>query len=100
MTVREAMRRVDSEEFSWWIAFNMVSPITDDRADLRSAVTAWAAASAMGNKCKVEDFVLEFKTKRRKPDARELMAKFAIVREAINTRACNKQPKGPNHSGH
>lgn len=61
MTVREARERVDSREFTDWMAFNRVSPFVPERGDMRAALVAWAIAVAHGaSDAAPEDFLLKF----------------------------------------
>jgi len=45
MTVEELGERMSSKELSEWIAFNAISPIGDDRADLRAGIVASVVAN-------------------------------------------------------
>jgi hypothetical protein len=45
MTVEELGERMSSRELSEWIAFNAISPIGDERADLRSGIVASVMAN-------------------------------------------------------
>ena len=41
------MQRVDSRELSEWVAYNLIDPFTEDRADKRSAIIARVVAKGL-----------------------------------------------------
>ncbi len=45
MTVEELGERMSSRELSEWLAFDRISPIGDERDDLRSAIVASTVAN-------------------------------------------------------
>ena len=61
MPVREAQERIDSQEFTYWMAYNNLDPIGNDRGDYQTALVAHTVASAHSKKrLKLDDFVLKF----------------------------------------
>ena len=46
-TVKELLQRVDSHELSAWMAYNMIDPFIENRADRRSAIIARVAATGL-----------------------------------------------------
>lgn len=61
MGVREAQERIDSDEFTYWLAYHQLDPIGNERADYQSALIAHTVASAHSKKRpKFDDFVLKF----------------------------------------
>ena len=54
MTVKEAQRRINSDEFGWWMAYDRIEPFGEERADLRIAqLCALIANINRSKKCKV-----------------------------------------------
>ena len=41
------LQRIDSQELSEWIAYNLIDPFIEDRADRRSAIIARVAATGL-----------------------------------------------------
>jgi len=62
MSVREAQERIDSDEFTYWLAYNNLSPIGRERGDYQTALVAYTVASAHSGKKKpkFDDYVLKF----------------------------------------
>lgn len=82
MSVAQAQREIDSQEFAGWLAFDRVSPFGEERADLRSAIIAATFANAhRGKNTKaftVADFTPRFddpKSATQTPD--EMFARLA-----------------------
>lgn len=48
-TVRELFERIDSREFSEWMAYAEIEPFGEERADLRSGIIAATVANANRN---------------------------------------------------
>jgi hypothetical protein len=46
MSVAQAQREIDSQEFASWLAYDRISPFGEERADLRSAIVAATLANA------------------------------------------------------
>ena len=67
MTVKEAQRRINSDEFGWWMAYDRIEPFGEERADLRIAqLCALIANINRSKKCKiykVKDFMFDFEGK-------------------------------------
>ncbi len=57
MGVKEAQQKIDSREFSEWIAYDRISPIGDDRWDIVAAIVADAAHTAFGGESNPEKFL-------------------------------------------
>lgn len=53
----EAQQRISSREYAEWIAYNNISPIGDERAELSRAIIANTVAACHGNKSKLADFM-------------------------------------------
>ena len=64
-TVRELQQRMDSREFSEWLAFNQLDPIGAWRADLNSATVCAVIGAAHGGKGRIADYMPEFDPKER-----------------------------------
>ena len=63
MTVRDAQRRIDSREFSEWMAFSQIDPFGEWRADARAGIIASTVANAHSTRGKAftaADFMMEF----------------------------------------
>lgn len=64
MTVREAMARVSSREFTEWIAYANLEPFGEERADFRTGIMASTVANVNrakgGKEYKPEDFMPDF----------------------------------------
>lgn len=55
------MTEIDGEEFAWWMAYDQIDPIGQEREDLRTAMICTTMAQAHGAKdARVEDFILRF----------------------------------------
>lgn len=60
MTVEELGERMSGRELSEWVAFDRISPIGDERADLRAGIVASVVANAhrtKGEPFKPADFM-------------------------------------------
>lgn len=60
MTVQELGERMNSQELSEWLAFDRISPIGDERADLRAGIVASTIANCnrtKGDPFKPQDFM-------------------------------------------
>lgn len=63
------MQEIDSEEYSWWLAYNRVQPFGDFRSDLRMASICSLFANAnrdtkrKSTPYKVSDFMFKFDSK-------------------------------------
>jgi len=70
MSVKRCQQEVDSEEFSWWIAYNRIEPFGEKRADIRSAIVASVIANVNRDKkkkpspFKTTDFMPEIEGKK------------------------------------
>ncbi len=64
MSVRRCRAEIDSEEFSWWIAYSMLEPFGERQADFRSGILASVMANAHRGKgtapFKPTDFVPDY----------------------------------------
>ena len=61
MTLAEAQRRIDSREFTDWIAFNAIEPIGPQRYDVPIAMLCDVVARCNGAKnTKAQDFMPVF----------------------------------------
>lgn len=81
MTVAEMLSRMDSAEFTEWLAFERINgPLGGRRHDYLAAqqalLTATAAAGKKGKKFKLPDFLFEWGGRRRPKGGRELLRKF------------------------
>lgn len=59
-TVSELTARLSSKELVEWWAYSNLEPWGDRRADLRSAIQAYASAAPWSKTAKVTDFLLDF----------------------------------------
>ena len=79
MSVREAQERIDSEEFTYWQAYNRLDPIGNERKDYHAALIAHTVASVHSKKkLKFDDFVLKFDPKKKTgmTDPKQIMNYF------------------------
>tara|TARA_R110002012_G_scaffold120651_1_gene270059 strand:+ start:14061 stop:14312 length:252 start_codon:yes stop_codon:yes gene_type:complete len=61
MSVREAQERVSADEFTYWMVYDKLDPIGNDRAAYQSALIAHTVASTHSKKkLKLENFLLKF----------------------------------------
>ena len=61
MSVRRCQREVNSKEYAWWMAYDRIDPIGQERDDIRAALICETIAKAAGNKnCSIDDFILKF----------------------------------------
>lgn len=87
MTVAEAQQKIDSREFTGWLAYDRLDPIGDERGDLHAALVCATLANihrGRGVKAfEVTDFMPEFDaTPKKAMDAeemRERMFQFAEI---------------------
>ncbi len=90
MSVAEAQRQIDSQEFTSWLAYDRVSPFGDERADLRSAIITATLANA--NRAKgskpftVEDFMPNFEPAATKGQSPEAMLSLLVTHAAVHNR--------------
>ena len=58
-TVKELLARMDSKELSEWMAYNSIDPFTENRADMRQAITSRILAAGLLKKqfCNLDDFM-------------------------------------------
>lgn len=67
-TVAELLATMDSDEFTHWIAFDRLSPIGDERADLRAGIIASTVAnchrSPNRDPFRPSDFMVEYGKKK------------------------------------
>jgi hypothetical protein len=94
MTVAEAQQRVSSQEFTYWRAFHRINPIGSVRSDYHAALIAFTIAKAQGSKkkpLKFDDFILQFRKKRR-PSVEELTSKLMAWAGAYSTNGNNQHP--------
>jgi len=51
------LEHLTSTQMTEWLAYNQISPISDQRGDIRNAVLASVVANTQGGKTKPEDFM-------------------------------------------
>ena len=56
-TVRELQAELTAEEFAEWMAYHSISPIGDERADLRAGIVASAVVNSRGGRSRPLDFM-------------------------------------------
>ena len=67
--IKQLMREIDSEEFSWWLAYYKVDPFGPERDDLRSAIQSQLLANINRDTKKkptpftIKDFMPDFNPK-------------------------------------
>lgn len=69
--VRELQERMDSDEFTYWLAYNKIDPIGGVRGDYHAALIASTVAkanSSKGRRIRMEDFVFQFGGRRKLKD--------------------------------
>jgi hypothetical protein len=50
MSLKQAQREIDAEEFQWWWAYNQLEPFGEERADLRMGILASVLANSTRGK--------------------------------------------------
>lgn len=61
MSVREAQERIDADEFTYWMVYNKLDPIGNERSDYQAALISHTVASVNSKKrLKLENFLLKF----------------------------------------
>lgn len=58
MTVKRLLETVDADEMAYWLAYDSVSPIGDDRADIRTALVCQTIGNRTGGKGHDDPFKL------------------------------------------
>ena len=80
MSVKECQERVDGKEFAYWMAYNTLDPIGNDRADYHAALVAHTVASANSKKkLKFNDFVLKFGEEKKITDPAQILKYFKSI---------------------
>jgi len=60
-SVRAAQESIDGDEFTYWMAYNQLDPIGNQRSDYQTALIAHTTASCQSKKkLKFDDFLLKF----------------------------------------
>ena len=77
MGVREAQERIDADEFTYWMAYNRLDPIGNERGDYQTALVAHTVASTQSKKkLKFDDFILKFGERKRMTDPAKIHSYF------------------------
>jgi hypothetical protein len=79
-SLRECYERVDSQEFTLWLAYYAVHGWPETRADYRNAYAPWVLATIHGSKEKIEKFIPRF-DEPPKTDWRVMQAKMIAFSE-------------------
>ena len=78
--VCELKLRIPPHEFAMWMAYDMLEPFGDWRADLRSAICTSGIVNAMvGAKTRPKDYMPEFQSVRKRQTVAEMKAAFSIL---------------------
>jgi len=96
MSVKRAMREIDSEEFAWWRAYDKVNPFGEERADLQIAQLCCLYANAhakKGKRFKVEDFMPEFNAQPKRQSGEYIKNVFMVFAKAQNAWVKSKGKK-------
>lgn len=56
MTVKRLLATTDADELAYWMAYDSVSPIGEDRADIRTAMVCQTIGNRTGGKSENEPF--------------------------------------------
>lgn len=67
-TLAELNATLSLEEFYYWVAFDRISPIGDERKDIHSAQIASAVYQAQGAKVGLKECLLEFNKTQKAPE--------------------------------
>jgi hypothetical protein len=94
MTVREAQERINSREYSEWLAFDRIDPIGMDRGDLMAATIAATVANAGGGKkgggtFTASDFIPDYtgeKARQPRQSVEEMMARLHSAIKVAETK--------------
>lgn len=98
MSVRAAQATVDSEEFTYWMAYDAISPIGPERADLQAGLIAYTTAKCHTSKpIKPEDFILNFEDKRK---SRRTNDPVAILHQLTLYANSDAQMRATRHGNH
>lgn len=96
MTVKQLMTTMDSEELTYWMAYDSVSPIGDDRDDIRAALVCQTIGNRTGGKVdnvpfKLSDYFIDVWRERKDdnpvddgyPTPEELLVKAKFINSMV-----------------
>ena len=66
-TLAELEQSLSASEFYYWVAFDRINPIGDERHDWHSAQITSAIYRSQGAKVEFEDCLMKFRTEKKEP---------------------------------
>lgn len=99
MTVGELLDRIDSQEFTRWVAFDRISPIGGKRIDALAASICATVANAAphrkrGRAAKVSDYLIRWNRPPQSTDAMRKIFRVVAERFKAHSEAAKKRKHG------